>query len=404
MTRVLSVMGRVPWPMDDGWKIRCGNLLLGLRDAGAELDLLAFGDPSATPPAPFDTLFNRRLLAPRESSYSVASLVRGVVTRTPLPVWNYRDEQLRQLSASLRAQTYDVVLVEDVVMTPYVEGLRSTIRIVDMHNVESLLLERFAAQTGSFAKAAYANMTARKLRRFESATLARFDAALVCSENDEMALRSLAGADGTIAVIPNGVDCSYFSPMHAPGRKLADGRAIVFVGSMDYHANSSAMCYFVDRVLPLVLARHDARLTIVGKNPTADVRALAGDRVTVTGAVDDVRPFVAGADVVIAPLLVGGGTRLKILEAMAMQRAVVSTSVGCEGITARHGHELLIADGAPEFAGQIDRLLTDGSLRTAMGSAARHFVLENYDWHVVNRRLQTVLADLRAPGRRGSAA
>jgi sugar transferase (PEP-CTERM/EpsH1 system associated) len=377
---VLMLVARVPWPLDDGWKMRTGNILKGLAAQGAEIDLISFGDPDQLVPDAFRSACARIQLVRRERPYAVGDLVRGVLGRTPFSVLNYRAEAFAQgVRDACRDTAYDLLLIEDVVMAQYAVEASARVAFLDMHNIESHLLQRYARSERHLARKGYAYLTARKLTHYERAISRRFDRVLVCSEEDRGRLRSGA-SDLPVAVVPNGIDPAYFSDAAV---RPVDG-SIVFVGSMDYHANISGVTHFVRAILPMIRSRHPNVTTyVVGKNPAPEVRALAGDDVVVTGAVDDVRPYVAAAAVSVVPLLVGGGTRLKILEAMAMGKAVVSTPVGAEGIPAPDGVALVLAEQGHEFADRVCELLEDRQRAEAIGGRAREFVLRHYDWTAI---------------------
>jgi glycosyltransferase involved in cell wall biosynthesis len=231
----------------------------------------------------------------------------------------------------------------------------------------------------------------KRMLDFERDTLARFDAVLAVSEQDRDTFEQLyPGAMRSPAVVvPTGVDASYFSP----DEHDHDRPRLVFTGSMDWLPNEDAMTFFCRDVLPLIRARvPGVELTIVGREPTRGVRNLAAQHgVGVTGRVDDVRPFVRDAAVYIVPLRIGGGTRLKIFEAMAMGKAVVSTAVGAEGLPVVHDRHLLIADDPQAFANATVRLLEDSSCRHRLGRAARDLVATRFDWAAVASELETAL-------------
>src|SRR4029077_2147007 len=189
-------------------------------------------------------------------------------------------------------------------------------------------------------------------------------------------------------VIPTGVDTEYF----APDATVASEARLVFAGSMDWLPNEDAMRFFCHDVLPLIRAEEPrARLSIVGRAPTAAVRALADEHIEVTGTVPDVRPFMRRAAVHVVPLRIGGGTRLKIFEAMAMGQAVVSTTIGAEGLPITHGEHALIADGPRALADAVVSLLRDERRRHALSAAARQLVVEHYDWSVAADVLDAAL-------------
>lgn len=388
MKRLLFITCRLPFPLDDGWKIRTFNILKGLARSGYVIDLATFVRDEREKK-------HIEALAPychdvctvvRAGGYKPAALLWGVFSSLPFSVFNYREEEMARAVARLAAKkAYDLVQIEDVVMAQYLPAGHRGGKILDMHNVESHLLARYAAHERNPLKKFYAGLTAQKLRRYEAAVSGSFDAVTVCSAEDRGIL-ARNGVASPIVVVPNGVDCAYYG--EATEMAKAGEDRIVFVGSMDYHANISAALFFVRDIFPHILARHpQGVLYIVGKNPPAEILALAGPHVVVTGAVVDVRPYVASAKVVVAPLLVGGGTRLKILEAMAMGKPVVSTPVGCEGIEVTDRENIYIEKEPLRFAETIMRLLADEGERRLVGETARRFVQSRYDWTIITQTM-----------------
>jgi glycosyltransferase involved in cell wall biosynthesis len=227
--------------------------------------------------------------------------------------------------------------------------------------------------------------------RFEGRTLARFDRVLAVSEADRDMFERLypSALRHPARVIPTGVDTSFFTAVPSAG----DSRTLVFTGSMDWLPNEDAMTWFCRDILPDVRAREpNTSLVIVGRAPTPAVQRLAGDSgITVTGRVEDVRPYVNDSAVYVVPLRIGGGTRLKIFEAMAMGKAVVSTTVGAEGLPVTPGRDVLIADEPRQFADAIVALLRNVDLRRALERTARALVVERYDWSAVAGELEDAL-------------
>jgi glycosyltransferase involved in cell wall biosynthesis len=231
----------------------------------------------------------------------------------------------------------------------------------------------------------------KRMLRFESRALRQFDAILAVSEADRETFARLYPAvdvDG-IHVVRTGVDTDFFRPAPSPSSSVE----LVFTGSMDWLPNEDAMLWFCREILPLV--RRDVAgvtLSIVGRDPTPAVLKLATEAgVRVTGRVDDVRPHMSAAAAFVVPLRVGGGTRLKIFEAMAMAKAVVSTTVGAEGLPVTHDGDILLADDAASFARAVVRVLTDINERLRLETAARRLVAEPFDWSVVARDLDHAL-------------
>jgi glycosyltransferase involved in cell wall biosynthesis len=280
---------------------------------------------------------------------------------------------------------YDLIQIEDVIMAQYFnDHMQNIPKILDMHNVESNLLCRYAEKDGNFFKRIYAKLTASKLEKYEVGISEKFSSVLTCS-SDDGALLMKNGVNIPVRVVPNGVDCEYFKPDHNADSFSKD---LVFVGSMDYHANRTGVIFFVNHILPLIIKKlPDVHFFIVGKNPTKEVCSLACEKITVTGMVPDVREYLKRAKVVVVPLLVGGGTRLKILEAMSMARPVVSTSLGAEGIGAIHKKHIFLADDPSSFSASIVKLLNDFELSKQMGVSASQFINDNYCWNKIQDEL-----------------
>ncbi len=238
--------------------------------------------------------------------------------------------------------------------------------------------------------------------RFERTALGRFDLVLAVSEADRDTFQRLyPDTLRTPAhVVQTGVDTAYFAPAAAPERRAH----LVFTGSMDWLPNEDGMQYFVRDILPRIRqVEPDATLSIIGRSPTPAVKRLADDAgIEVTGRVDDVRPHIAAGAVYVVPLRIGGGTRLKIFEAMAMGKAVVSTTVGAEGLPVTPGQNIVIADEPARFAQAVVHMIRDGDARRKIETEARRIVVERYDWAAVAQDFEDALTRaVRAPDREG---
>ncbi|MGH2876253.1 MAG: glycosyltransferase, partial [Solirubrobacteraceae bacterium] len=215
----------------------------------------------------------------------------------------------------------------------------------------------------------------------------------VTSDREEPVVAAAAPELPT-AVVPNGVDVANFSPSDAP----TEPRTLVFNGILDYRPNLDAAHHLVEEIWPRVRARcPDSRLTIVGRAETADLRRLRVRGVTITGEVPDVRPYLERAAVIAVPIRMGGGTRLKVVEALAMGKATVSTSLGCEGIEITDGKHLLVADNAEMFAARVTELFDDPVRRHALGTAGRRLAEEAYTWDVAGERLERLYTRVTDP-------
>ncbi|MFQ6059008.1 MAG: glycosyltransferase [Anaerolineae bacterium] len=318
-----------------------------------------------------------------------------------------------RLEAWLRETAFDVIQVEGIEMAGYGLGIREQglgirgqrrggrpLLVFDDHNAEYVLQQRAfetdARQPRRWVGAFYSLIQWQKLRRYEAQVCRAYDRVVAVSPADAQALHRLApGLE--ISVVPNGVDTDYYRP---PYPLSPDPYSLVFTGKMDFRPNVDAVLWFCQEILPLIGRERPAvRFTIVGRDPHPRVLALARDhRVTVTGYVEDVRPYIARAAVYVVPLRMGGGTRLKVLEAMAMGQAIVSTTLGCEGVDLTPGREAVLADTAPAFARQVVALLDDEERRRALGERARRLVEARYDWRAIVPKLEAVYSGGGADG------
>jgi glycosyltransferase involved in cell wall biosynthesis len=258
--------------------------------------------------------------------------------------------------------------------------------VVNSHNIEFDLVRQHARRGSSFIRRLYAEANWRKLRREEWAAYRDADGACFCSGPDEQkVLAEMPGLQTT--VIPNGADIDYYQPRSDD--PPPDGRTIVFFGHLSYVPNVDGLKHFLKNIWPLIAEFNpDARFKIIGDQPPASLRALAGSRVEFTGFVTDLRPHLATAAVVVVPLRLGGGTRLKIVEAMAMAKPIVSTSLGAEGIEALPGRDILIEDEPDDFAATVTRLLLDPKMAAHIGRSARLLAVERYAWSAAARSLE----------------
>lgn len=298
----------------------------------------------------------------------------------------------RELDRLVVRGGFDVIMTEHSQMACY--RLPRTARLVlDEHNIEYDILCRTTTAERLSVRKLYSWVNYLKLRREERAAWQQFDGVTLTSERDEMVLRRDAPGTRT-AVIPNGVDTEYFVPSEA----LVDPDTILFFGAINYYPNTEGLLFFLDEVFPTVKRqRPRAKLMIVGQLPPPAIVARAAEDVNVAGLVDDVRPYLERAAVVIAPLRIGGGTRLKIVEAMAMGKTIVATRLGAEGLEVKGGEDILLGDTAADFASQVMRALGDEVLTVRLGKAARKRAEEQYSWKGAVDRLERFYEQLPSP-------
>jgi polysaccharide biosynthesis protein PslH len=304
----------------------------------------------------------------------------------------YRLPALQQtLDRLLRARRFDVVNLEftflghyDVRQAP--PGETPPAVVVDSHNIDYDLARQYARDSSSLVRRLYAEANWRKLRREELAIYREADGVYLCSPLDERRLLDEVPGVRT-AVIPNAADLEYYQP--CSNDPAPDGRTVVFFGHLSYPPNVDGVNHFLRDIWPRIAKAHSkARCKIIGGQPPPSLLALSGPRVEVTGFVQDLRPHLAAAAAVVVPLRQGGGTRLKIVEAMAMGKAIVSTTLGAEGIQAVPGRDILVEDQPANFGDAVNRLLAEPDLAARIGRSARQLAVERYGWREGARALE----------------
>lgn len=289
----------------------------------------------------------------------------------------------KAIDRMLASERFDVVNLE----FPYLghlnfrqapPGSPPPVVVVGSHEIAYDLGRQFAATSKTVGRRLYAGLNWRKLRRDELAAYRQADGVSVCSSDDEIRLHNDIPGVST-AVVPNAADVDFFQPRVTD--PAADGHTVVFFGLLSTMPNIDGVKHLVADIWPRIAAKHpDARLKIVGGRASNELQALAGPNITFTGFVDDLRPHLASASVIVVPLRLGGGTRLKIVEAMAMGKPIVSTSLGAEGIQAKNGRDILIEDDAEGFAAAVSRVLSNAQLAREIGGSARELAVARYSW------------------------
>jgi sugar transferase (PEP-CTERM/EpsH1 system associated) len=390
--KILFICPQPLWPVNTGARLRNFNLANALCSQ-AEVTILQAVNPADPPPPQPASCFKKVLSAQRGKSYTLWKVLRGIVGPLPVTVLNYASPQIESaLRETLQTNTYDIVQIESIHMAPYLKTIRSLSSasvLLDWHNVESELMQQYANATTNPAKRLIATRTATLLHQMEQTALKTFSAHLIVSdlERDKLLRRV---PDAKIHVIPNGVDTASFARQETPTAP-SDRQTLLFVGSMDYHANSDAVLWFCREAWPHIATEFpNLDLKIVGRNPPPAIQHLASPRITITGTVEDVRPYYHQAFAILVPLRVGGGTRLKILEAMAAAVPVISTRLGAEGINAQDQKEILLADTPADMTAALRTLLTNPALAQSLRHSARTLAEKQYNWKVLAEKLAAV--------------
>ena len=395
--RLLLVSPEYPAPLDQGFRIRVHHLAAELARHGHHVVLLTASPSTPRIHGSLDAAgVEVRTVEVREARPSrvrrAVELVRG---RSGGWLQRRNVELRRAVERLVVEERFDAVQVEIPELTD-IRLPRRTRLVLDAHNVWSELIARRIPYDSSLLRRLYRRMEHATYRRAELAAWRRSARCLVTSMREAAIVR--AGCGALPAVIPNGVDTQRYRPARPVPTPASP--YLVFAGLLRYGPNADAVTHMIRDVMPLIWQdRPDVALHIIGDGVPARLARLACQRVTFTGRVADVRPVVGNADAVVVPLRIGSGTRLKILEAMALERPVVTTTIGVEGLGAEDGEHVLIADGAPSFAAAVLRVLDEPLLARSIARSGRKLVETNYAWSLIGEKLDRVYRELLAEAR-----
>jgi polysaccharide biosynthesis protein PslH len=397
--RILVLSPVLPYPPNWGFATRVYQFLRILSQRH-EVTLVAYSEVAQGPDVDaLRAICADVRLVPRTTTTAQKRLAQLTSLFSPTSFqWRSRHTPAMQrlLDEVTGGKRFDVIQIESSQLACFALD-RSAAVLVDEHNIEYELLYRTYRTESSPVRRFYNWVEYAKFRREEIRAWRESDGVLTTSGRETRIIDAM-GVAKSIRTIPNGVDTAYFAPSEEP----VDRDAIVMTGLMKYRPNVDGAVYFVAEVLPKILAsRPRVVFYIVGGEPPEEVRRLAGPNVVVTGTVPDVRPYVRKAAVFVVPLRMGGGTRLKVLEGLAMRKPMVSTSLGCEGIDVVHGEHLLIADDPAAFAADVLRMLDDPARSASLAAAGHGLVHRRYRWETIVEDLEAYyaqrLAGLRAP-------
>jgi sugar transferase (PEP-CTERM/EpsH1 system associated) len=411
---VLWITTRIMFPLDQGGRIRTYHTLrhLSRKHSVAVVTLAVLPGEATSIPAVSHICRDLHVVpfrqpARRGSLRNLRELAANQFSRWPYSLARYwsrlmQREVARLLRDGMSAGPVDLVVCD--YLTPAVNLPKSldVPLVLFAHNVEAMIWDRLASPAEGGAGALRRRLfrqQARRMRRAESELARRAALVITISPDDRETFRREYGIQH-VADVPTGVDTEYF----AADRDLPDEPHIVFIGSMDWMPNEDGALFLLREALPRIRQSvPGARVTIVGKSPSALLRRAAQEagNAAVTGRVDDVRPYLARARAVVVPLRVGGGTRIKIYEALAAGRPVVSTTIGAEGLPLTHGENVLLADTAPDFAEAVVQVLTDDALAQRLAEAGRQLVEERFDWSVAGAAFASLLEKVKADNRSG---
>ena len=399
--KILFLSPTFPFPLTDGGRIRVFNLLKQVSQK-CEVTLLAL----ETLPTDVESIAHLKRfgiqvhLVPHGGELppvSLGTILRASLKRVPITVARYNVPAYRQKFKELVAtETFDLVHYEMFHVAQFCTETDLP-SLLSQQNVDSAIWRRLCQETANPLRKCLYWTQQRAFERYERLINPKFDIVTCASEIDKQAFQRTS-AESRFEIIPNGVDIEDYQPDSTPVGETSGLDAIgldvqephlIYIGSMDWYPNEDAVTFFADEVLPRIHEKlPNVQFTAVGGNPSPRVQKLGENpQILVTGRVPEIKPYFARATVFVVPLRIGSGTRLKILEALAMGKAVVSTTVGAEGLDLGIGEEILIADEPKAFAEAVLRLLTDASLRRKLGEKGRARVERDYDWRSIGEKL-----------------
>ncbi len=395
MARVVFVTSRLPYPPREGHQLRSWHLLRAVAREH-EVDLLSLQreqDPAEPPALLRDTVNSVhcvKLPSLRDPFAAASAVGKTLRDGDPLMLARYVPRALQKKFRALIA-TADLVHLDILAVAGLQPDVPSKLPVIlNEHNVESELLRARATMDASRWRRGLLRWQADEFERFERDACAQASRVLACSDIDAARLRELAPGS-RVEVVPNGVDLAEFTPGE---ERQEQDNTLVFVGQMSWFPNRDGIEDFMANTLPVIREHCNVRLRVIGRSEGMQAPENLRNHVEFTGFVDDLRPLVQQAAVYVVPLRAGSGTRLKLLEAMAMGKAIVSTRIGAEGIGLRHGENALLADTPTDFAAAVCRLLADAPLRQRLGQAARRAAEREFGWDAIGDRLLRVYSEV----------
>ncbi len=386
--KILFLFSQLPFPLDTGAKIRTYNLLHEIGN-DCEVTLACYArNPIPGEIAAVDKIVARLTILPNNYNNLYGNLRAGIIALAkdlPFTVAKYSHRKARSAVETLLSQeAFDLVHVDQPHMAALLPRKLDVPVVLNQHNIESQVAERCRKNEKSLLKKLFLNHQAKSMAYFEQSLWRCSDRVVTVSELDKNQVAEYTKPE-RIDVIPNGVDLHFFQPRI----QTSTSPIIVFTGSMDWHPNQDAVIYFTREIFPIIRKSiPNTIFTVVGRKPPRHIRKLGElTNVFVTGTVPDVRRFLWDATVAVVPLRTGGGTRLKILEAMAQGTPVVSTAIGAEGLELTDGQHLFVEDNEERFASRVIELIRTPQLQLEIAKNALAKVNARYSWKAIAKRL-----------------
>jgi len=381
--KVLVIDEWIPWPLESGKKIRTFNLISRLAKKHEIIYLSYVSLPEEYDKVKIMEMNGIRVLpvvdkrTVKWTPMFYVEVLRNFISQDPFSSqYHIRKEYIEQLQSFLEQEKPDLVHCEWTNYAPYLRYVHNIPCVISSHNVESDIWRRLGQSGSNTIKRIIGNNQAKKIERLERYWYPKVEQCIAVSPEDKKTIESYGAK---VALVDNGVDLEYYSKSSME----IDVNSIVFTASFDTFSNQDGAEYFVQRIYPIIKEnRPNIDIWLVGKDPTDKIRSFSrqNPHIHVTGTVEDVRQYIARSILCVVPLRIGGGSRLKILEALAMKKAVISTTIGAEGLKITHGKNILLADTPDVFAQSVLDCLEQDSLRNSLAEEGYELVAKNYDW------------------------
>ena len=382
---ILTLTHMYPYPATDGGKIVTYNTLKYMKKKGIDNILITFGKSSQR--TELDDITEVHIIE-KDTSNNISEAIKNLASYMPYNMYKYKDIRvIKKIDEILSHKKVDVIYIDHLHMAIYAKHIKKLYPeiplVLRQHNVETTIMERFYKNQTNFIIKNYALMQYIKLKRYEGKIAKSFDKILMLTEDDKDRMYNMC-KHKDIKVIPAGVDIDRYYPKH----ELYEENSIVFLGAMNWLPNEDGVLWFVENIFEkIVAANNNAKLYIVGKNPTQKVKNLERNNIIITGFVEDEREYIARGSVFIVPLRIGGGMRIKILNAMSMEKCIISTSIGAEGINIINNKEIFIEDEIEKISNKIIYAMKNRDINKQMGENARKKIIDEYSWSAVINKI-----------------
>jgi glycosyltransferase involved in cell wall biosynthesis len=393
--RILVISAFLPFPPTNGFGMRVSALLQALRKQGVCIQLLCFGNASDLEQAAemakgmCDIEVIPHPIASMSQTKDYVRRIGTLASRMTHAVVRFRSEQMKQrISVRVKTERFDAIICETPYMFVNIPQDLEIPRVISSHNVEHNLLRRYLSVEKNPLKRCYASLEARKMAAWEHQVFARCQTAMACSEIDAAAIRRMS-PELPVFVVPNAIDTATYTPSVSD-----DCSTVLYLGGMDWFPNRDAVEYFIGKILPKVRTSiPNVKFVVAGRSPSNAFRERFHNTpgIEFTGTLADLRPAIGAAAVVVVPLRIGSGTRFKILEAAAMEKPIVSTRLGAEGLNFIDGREIVLADDPKAFAHAVASLLADPNRRAELGRSARARVNRDYSFKALEESVENLL-------------